>query len=142
MTKRRDRKVQYAALPYRQGPQGLEVLLITSRGTGRWVAPKGWPMKDRAPHEAAAQEALEEAGVEGEVSPEPLGGFGYLKRLKSGRDRPVQVTVFPLKVTAEHAHWKEAHERTRRWFAPAEAASLVNEAELRRLIAAFGERGA
>ena len=72
MSKRRDRKTQYAALPYRHGPAGIEVLLITSRETRRWVIPKGWPMKDKTPPQAAAQEAFEEAGLSGAVGDETL----------------------------------------------------------------------
>ncbi len=51
---------QVAALPLMVGDDGIErVLLLTSRETGRWVIPKGWPIRGRKPHEAAAQEALE-----------------------------------------------------------------------------------
>ena len=59
-------------------------MLVTSRGTGRWIIPKGWPMKRKAPHAAAAREALEEAGVVGEVQSSPLGSYSYEKRLKKG----------------------------------------------------------
>ncbi len=76
-------RVQYAALPHRGGAQP-EILLVTSRETGRWVIPKGWPMKGKSGSEAAAREAFEEAGVVGEIAPEPLGAYGYVKFLKSG----------------------------------------------------------
>ncbi len=59
--------IQYAALPYRQMGRRLEILLITSRETRRWVIPKGWPMNGLTPQEAAATEAVEEAGIEGEI---------------------------------------------------------------------------
>src|SRR5258708_38760856 len=62
------RRVQYAALPYRRrGNVRTEVMLVTSLRRGRWIIPKGWPMKRRAPHASAALEALEEAGVVGQV---------------------------------------------------------------------------
>ncbi|MBZ0261802.1 MAG: hypothetical protein K8F90_14530, partial [Hyphomicrobiales bacterium] len=57
---------QYAALPWRQAPS-LELLLITSRETRRWVIPKGWPMPEKSPAESAAQEAYEEAGIRGQI---------------------------------------------------------------------------
>ncbi len=42
--------------------------LLTSRDTGRWVIPKGWPMnRQDAAYEVAAREAFEEAGVRGTV---------------------------------------------------------------------------
>lgn len=137
MSKRRHRKIQFAALPYRQGEAGLEVLLITSRETKRWVIPKGWPMKDKKPYEAAAQEAFEEAGLKGEVGRRAVGVYHYDKRLKNGSEKPVEVQVFPLKVEQERDAWPEQDERTRRWFAPAEAAAGVDEPELKALIAAF-----
>ena len=138
MSKRRSRKVQYAALPFRPGPHGVEILLITSRETRRWVVPKGWPMQDRAPHEAALIEAHEEAGLDGWIAERPAGAYRYGKRLKSGAVRDVEVQVFPLRVTHEGEDWPEREQRERRWFAAAEAAAAVDEPELKALIAAFG----
>jgi 8-oxo-dGTP pyrophosphatase MutT (NUDIX family) len=62
-----------------------EVLLVTSRDTRRWIIPKGWPQKGKAPHRAAAREAFEEAGVVGAVGRRPVGSFAYEKRFKNGR---------------------------------------------------------
>ena len=45
--------------------------------------------------------------------------------------------VFPLRVEAEADDWPERAERTRRWFAPAEAADAVDEPDLKALIAGF-----
>jgi 8-oxo-dGTP pyrophosphatase MutT (NUDIX family) len=129
--------VQYAALPHRIGRRGLEVLLVTSRDTGRWVIPKGWPMDGKAPHEAAAQEAFEEAGVLGEVSAAAVGAYPYGKRLKSGEVRACTVEVFPLKVTQHKRVWPEKHERRRSWFAAEDAAGRVDEPELAELIRRF-----
>ncbi|RVU07660.1 DUF47 family protein [Novosphingobium umbonatum] len=113
------------------------MLLVTSRGTGRWVLPKGNPMKGLAPHAAAAQEAFEEAGLEGAVCPSPLGDYRYRKQLKSGASLLVKVRVFPLAVTSELDDWPEAGQRTRQWFALSEAADLVDETELRDLMRSF-----
>src|ERR1700761_2252507 len=75
---------QYAALPWRhRHGEELEILLATSRETRRWVIPKGWPMKNRKPHAAAAQEAFEEAGVSGRVMKRSIGRYNYVKRLKN-----------------------------------------------------------
>ena len=138
MSKRRERKLQYAALPFRPGRNGVEVMLVTSRETKRWVIPKGWPMKGKAPPEAAAVEAHEEAGLDGTISERAVGSYGYAKRLKDGNDRPVEVMVFPLRVTAMLDDWPEKEQRQRQWFAPAVAAALVDEAELKALLLAFG----
>ena len=138
MSTRRERKVQYAALPFRPGSRGIEILLVTSRETRRWVIPKGWPMKGKAPHEVAQIEAHEEAGLDGWIAQHPVGTYRYAKRLKSGKERQVKVAVFPLRVTAEGDDWPEKDQRVRRWGPPAEAAALVVEPELKVLIMAFG----
>ncbi|RAK67444.1 NUDIX hydrolase [Phenylobacterium kunshanense] len=133
----REPRTQYAALPWRRGDGGVEMLLITSRETRRWVIPKGWPMKDRDAADAAAQEAFEEAGVVGRADHKPLGVYHYDKRLRSGRLQHVRVMVFGLEVTEERDIWPEMVERDRRWIAPAGAAGLVDEPELRALLAKF-----
>jgi 8-oxo-dGTP pyrophosphatase MutT (NUDIX family) len=74
-------------------------MLVTSRGTGRWIIPKGWPMKRKAPYAAAAREALEEAGVVGQIGREPIGSFSHKKLLKEGGVVVCEVQVFPLEVT-------------------------------------------
>jgi 8-oxo-dGTP pyrophosphatase MutT (NUDIX family) len=72
---------QFAALPftYDEGEQ-LYVLLITSRGTGRWVLPKGWSEGEESGPQTAAREAAEEAGVVGQITPtDALGSYPYQK---------------------------------------------------------------
>ena len=127
---------QLGALAWRRG-EDLQVLLVTSRENKRWIIPKGWPMHDRPAHRAAEQEALEEAGVVGEIGAAAVGSYRYNKRLKSGKTRLCTVQVFPLRVTKEKSRWLERGERERRWFAPHEAAELVEEPELSQLIIDF-----
>ena len=128
---------QVGALAYRIADGAVEVLLITSRDTGRWVIPKGWGMKNKTDAQAAAIEAEEEAGMRGAVGKRPLGAYHYAKTLKSGQPAVCQVTVYPLAVDRQLKKWKERGQRTLRWFAPAEAAALVAEPELAELIATF-----
>lgn len=135
----RDRQV--AALCFRKSPR-LEILLVTSRETRRWVTPKGWPMKGRTDHAAAAVEAFEEAGVDGVVSEQALGTFGYDKVLKSTEIRAITAALYPLEVILVRDDWPEKGQRERRWFTPAEAAEAVQEPELAQLILAFGEQQA
>ena len=130
---------QVAALPYREIGDGIMVLLITSRQTGRWVVPKGNLMVGKARHEAAGIEAEEEAGVRGSVSPVPLGHFRYTKFYADGRSAIAEVELFPLCVTEERKKWIEMDQRERRWFTAAEAAAAVDEVELGELIHRFGE---
>lgn len=130
-------RMQYGALCWREGVAGVEVLLITSRDTGRWVIPKGWPMAGLAPETAAAREAWEEAGVEGVVSPVCIGRFGYHKGLSVTTSVPCAVAVFGLRVARLAEKFPESKARHRQWFTLPEAADLVHEADLSRLIAGF-----
>lgn len=128
---------QYGVLPYRLDAQGeAEILLITSKERRRWVIPKGNPIPFFLNHESAAREAFEEAGVEGRMSPDPIGSFRYEKRRRGG-DAAAIVSVYPLLVTREAANWPERGERERRWFPAAEAAAAVEEEELAVIILSF-----
>lgn len=115
----------------------MQVLLVTSRGTGRWILPKGWVNPGQSAAQSAAQEAWEEAGVRGAMDADPLGTYHYAKRLEDGRARPCRVEVFPLRVEAELDAWPEQDQRRRLWLDPAEAARRVEEPELRALLAGF-----
>lgn len=126
--------VQYAALPYRTDGGTLEVMLVTSRETKRWIIPKGWPEKKVKPHELAAREAYEEAGLVGHADPDAVGTFRYDKRLKSGRSVWCEVQVFMMEVERELDEWPEKGQRERRWMAPAQAALLVQEPGLVELL--------
>jgi len=133
---------QIAALPYRAQGEGIDapvrVLLVTSRETKRWVIPKGNMAPGAVPHQAAAAEAEEEAGVCGAICPTPLGSYRYRKKRGSGASLMVDVDVFPLAVNRELPNWKEESERERRWFTLADAADAVDEEDLRDLIRSFG----
>ncbi|MBW4329506.1 DUF47 family protein [Stakelama sp. CBK3Z-3] len=132
---------QIAALPYRSediaGDSPVQVMLITSRDTGRWVMPKGNIGPGVPPHLAAAAEAEEEAGIIGAVCPVPLGSYRYRKRRGSGASLMVDVDVFPLAATRVLDSWKEEKQRERRWFSLAEAADAVDEEDLGELIRSF-----
>jgi 8-oxo-dGTP pyrophosphatase MutT (NUDIX family) len=134
---RRDSRRQFAALPWRVGADGLEILMITSRETRRWVIPKGWPMKGKTPWQAAAQEAYEEAGIQGDIVDVPLGAYHYMKRYKKRPDVLCVVDVFPLQVGEELDYWPERDQRERVWMPAAAAAEAVDEPELTDLIQAF-----
>lgn len=131
--------IQYAALPYRLVGRRVEILLITSRQTRRWVIPKGWPMDAKAPSEAAAAEAVEEAGVVGQVEARPIGSYRYLKQMKEERQIAVQVIVFPFHVADQLEAWKEQGQRELAWFPYRRASALVAEPSLRGLIRRFGK---
>jgi 8-oxo-dGTP pyrophosphatase MutT (NUDIX family) len=126
---------QVAALPYRQHGRGLQVLLITSRETRRWVIPKGWPMKGKKDWNAAATEAFEEAGIKGEIGHKTIGLYHYVKRRPAG-DLECEVVVYPMEVKKLLDKWPEKSERERKWFNAAKAAKLVDEEGLKAIIEA------
>ena len=130
--------IQYAALPFRIEGGRLQVLLVTSRGTKRWIIPKGWPIHGLKPPDAAAAEAAEEAGLAGAVEGRPIGSYRYEKRLKGERTTAVQVIVFPFEVSGHAERWKEQDERYVSWFGYRRAAQLVAEPALKRLIRELG----
>lgn len=133
------RRQQFAALPWRASVErGVEILLVTSRDTKRWVIPKGWPMKGRKPHIVAAIEAQQEAGLNGKVEKEKLGAFSYRKRLEGGGAVDCLVDVYPLRVARQRKKWPEKGQRITYWFSYATAAQQVDEPELRDIILAFG----
>lgn len=124
---------QSAVIPYRVGPNGVEVLLITSRARRRWIVPKGIVEPFLSPAESACKEAFEEAGIEGKVGDAPLGSYQYEKW-----GGLCKVDVFPLRVEREHTHWEESF-RDRRWFSVANAADLLSEPALKELVANLPE---
>lgn len=130
---------QFGALCWRKNRGKVQVLLITSRDTGRWIVPKGWPHPSRSPAGSAAAEAWEEAGVEGKVCETPVGLFSYDKVLKPGVVQPCIVTVFALRVAKLRSKFPEHAERRRKWFDASRAARKVIEPELRMLLAAIAE---
>ena len=132
MLGRRPPAVQVGALCL-QAETG-SVLLVTSRGTGRWIIPKGWPMDGRSVGGAALREAWEEAGVRGEVEETAFGRYSYDKKLTKGLSAPVEVQVHLVRVEGLDKNFPERKQRQRRWFTPAEAAGLVDEAGLARLL--------
>lgn len=129
---------QIAALPYRTESGGsVQLLMVTSRETRRWIIPKGNRIRGLPPHKAAAREAYEEAGVLGVASPKVLGSYSYLKRQKDGRLQRASVDVFALAVDREADEWPEAAQRERRWFSVAEAVDALEEVELKALVASL-----
>ncbi|SUE43530.1 NUDIX hydrolase [Roseomonas gilardii] len=132
--KKKGQGCQYAALPIAEQAGETMVMLVTSRETHRWIIPKGWAEKGVAPHQLAAKEAYEEAGLVGEVQPEAVGSYCYSKRLRSGRELPCQVQVFPMRVEKQLEDWPERRERETRWFTLSGAAELVGDAGLSALL--------
>lgn len=131
----RPKRVQVAALCYKNTQNGKRVLLITSRDSGRWIVPKGWPIDGLDGPEAALQEAWEEAGVsKAEIESDPVGTFDYDKGLAEGMTVPVKTRVYLTQVHDLSENYPEADARRRAWFRPEDAANKVDEPELKALL--------
>jgi len=129
---------QYAALCFREHPKkGVQILLITSRGTGRWIPPKGWPIKGLSPEKCAAQEALEEAGAVGDVFDHALGRYKYHRPDSDAEKTSAEAYIFPLRVTRRLTNFKEKGQRRIKWFSRKKAAKMVREPKLKKLIRHF-----
>jgi 8-oxo-dGTP pyrophosphatase MutT (NUDIX family) len=135
---RAKRRHQYAALPVRHVDGRPEVLLITSRDTGRWIVPKGWPEKGMAPCEVAEMEAFEEAGIRGTVAQAPVASYRYDKVLPRNRSVAVDVDVFLLAVDEQLDSWPEMRERRREWVSAAEAAMRISDSGMKGVLLSLG----
>jgi 8-oxo-dGTP pyrophosphatase MutT (NUDIX family) len=117
------RQRQAGAIPYAVVDGQVTILLITARHSGRWIFPKGALSEKRSAPETAAREALEEAGVSGEVASQPIGSY----RTSAGDPGHslVEVDLYPLRVTKQHDEWPEMADRHRHWVTLSEAKRLL-----------------
>ncbi|MCA0920291.1 NUDIX hydrolase [Pseudooceanicola nanhaiensis] len=131
----RPARFQSAALCYREGKAGREVLLITSLDTGRWILPKGWPKTGYDAGGTALEEAWEEAGIK-PAGPPPvkIGTYRYEKRMRGGVPVPTDVAVFAIQVVKLLDDYPEAGKRKREWVTPEVAAARVDEEGLKKLL--------
>lgn len=133
MANKKTAKQQSAVIPWRKSGKNLEILLVTSRDTARWVLPKGSVESDLTPATSAVKEAEEEAGVSGKTDKKPIGSYSYSKTAKKGGER-CDVDVFLMKVTTVKSKWPEMNERVRKWMTFEQAAKRVNEKDLKALL--------
>ncbi len=131
-------RLQVAALPWRRKGGHVEVMLITTRDTGRWIVPRGWPEVGEEFNAAAAREAREEAGILGKIAPREAGRYFYSKIVSGGDAVRCDVLVYPLEVNDVASKWKEKGQRDRKWVSVAKAAGMVTEPGLGEIITAFG----
>ncbi len=130
----RDRPAYYynqsAVIPYRWVGNELQILLITSSSKLHWVVPKGILEPGMTPWHSAAKEALEEAGVDGEVSSQPLGSYDYEKW---GATCVVNVYPLAVKSLVSDEAW-EGESRQCRWLPAQEASVYLKQRELGQMV--------
>lgn len=129
--------LQYAALCHRIADGDLQILLITSRDSRRWIIPKGWAIKNLTDSGSAAREAYEEAGAIGRINPVPIGTYKYRKWLRGGFPVYCDIRVYSMEVDQLVESYPELGQRKRRWFGKNEAVLKVKEPHLRDLISGF-----
>ncbi|MEJ2621563.1 MAG: histidine phosphatase family protein [Candidatus Thiodiazotropha sp.] len=130
----RDRPAYYynqsSVIPYRIKAGKPEMLLVRSSKQKHWVVPKGITEPWLTLQASAAKEALEEAGVEGEVGDQSLGSYTYTKW---GGECSVQVYPMQVKKLIPEDQWEERH-RGREWLSPDEAIERIKQPELKPMI--------
>lgn len=132
--------MQVAALCWRKNKGRKEILLITSRDTGRWIVPKGWPITGLTAAQSALQEAWEEAGVRADANKARyVGRFAYDKELHEGKALHVEADLFKIRLRKGEIKddFPERRERRRLWVTPRKAAKLVEEPDLQAILRKF-----
>jgi len=127
-------RLQIAALCYRRGDKEPEVLLVSTRDSGRLILPKGWPEKDKPAFETALLEVYEEAGVIGKADPRPMGSFRSFKGLADGLRIRTKVLVFKILFEKQLKDFPEAGQRERVWLPISEAIEAADEPALKRFL--------
>lgn len=112
---------QAAALPIVETADGLRVVIISTM-KGNWTLPKGVIEPGDSPHEAAAIEAWEEAGIEGEMD---HNEFARFQQHKWGGTCTIR--VYKMKVAKVLEEWPEQDTRLRKTLPIKEALELIVE---------------
>ncbi|MCK5696751.1 MAG: phosphohistidine phosphatase SixA [Gammaproteobacteria bacterium] len=121
---------QSSIIPYRYQQGELEILVVLSSQEKHYVVPKGIKELGMSLKESAEKEALEEAGIKGRVSAEPIGVYYYQKW-----QARTNVTVYAMEVTVmlDEQEWSEKH-RGRHWVNADKAVQKLKEQALKPMI--------
>jgi 8-oxo-dGTP pyrophosphatase MutT (NUDIX family) len=113
--------LQVAAICYRRRGDAIEFLLVNTNGGNKWTFPKGATERTMSHSQAAAQEALEEAGVKGAIDPRHFHSYLYSKGVfwKPPGVREFLVKAFLMEVAESNLpHEADRHPT---WFSPEDA---------------------
>lgn len=109
-----------------------KIVLVTARGSDRWIVPKGMIGWNLTAIESAAKEALEEAGAKGIVHPEAIGTYTYEKM--GGR---YKVKLYLMEVTKLKKDWEEKAFRKRKLMTPKQAIKKMVPAAVSKILAVY-----
>jgi len=119
---------QVAAVCYRVRDEGIEFLLVRTRGSGRWTFPKGSAEPGLTHAQAAALEAFEEAGVHGRIEETSFARYirrgGARKSAKSGKK---EVAVYAHLCQVFRLSPPKESKRNRTWFSAEDAKHCLRE---------------
>lgn len=132
---RTSKQHKVGVVPYRVKGDKIEVLLVTSKTHHRWILPKGNLRVDATAESSAIDEAIQEAGVEGEIIGNTLGIYEY-----SRLGVPYSVQIYTMKVNKVHEDWPEKSIRRRRWLNIDHAATVVEYEHLKQILVEFENR--
>jgi len=130
---------QAGVIPYARVLDQVSYLLITSRGTGKWIFPKGAVPSGADPRHIAEAEAREEAGIIGLVEDHWLGSYRDTKKRENGEKIPIEVTLFPMRVEEQLTNWAEERQRHRHWVTFPELGTLITNKEILELVTHLNE---
>lgn len=118
--------VQVAAVCYRRTPFSLEFLLVNT-SSGKWTFPKGRISPWLPAHEAAAREALEEAGALGEIEESCFAHYVDAKRAlgHGNRTGEILIAAFLLEVRRVSSPYEAGRNPT--WFSAEKAKERLAE---------------
>ncbi len=116
--------LQVAAVCYRRRGEDYEFLLVRTNGGNKWTFPKGTPDHLLSHSQAAAREALEEAGVTGAIESRHFHLYIHSKGVfwKPGGVRELIVKAFLMQV--ERSSPDHEPSRDPSWF-PADTAREI-----------------
>lgn len=130
--------MQCAAIPYRKTEAGdLEILLVTSRGKGNWILPKGNVKVGKSAAVSAAEEAYEEAGARGVIDQALVERFDLLWPGKTAGWTSEQMQIYALEVDTVTMVWPEMFQRRRQWFTLEQATVTVKGPHFRKALVTF-----
>src|SRR5215470_4492943 len=119
--------LQVAAVCYRRRGAAVEFLLVNTNGGTKWTFPKGCTDSRLSHSQAAAREALEEAGAMGVIEPRHFHLYLHSKGVfwQPSGVREFVVKAFLMEVT--HTQKPTEPSRNPTWFSSEEARKVLTK---------------
>jgi len=118
--------MQIGVVPIVAGKDKLLIVLVTSRGKGQWLMPKGNTHRKFTKREMALTEAYEEAGILGVIRHKHYVDVPYRKE---GRDMVLR--LYPMSVKRILNDWPEKDSRERKIVRAKQAKKLLRCKKMR-----------